>query len=434
MNIPITETADKNRPKLLVLCQLFYPELVSTGQTLTELCEALVDLGVDIEVVCGPGTLVDRKKHIPRYLEYRGIRIKRVWGTRFPKLNLFGRIINQVTFVFSAFLHLLFTTSKRPILVLTNPPFLAVTCAILKSIGIGNPYLYLIFDVYPDTVINLGILKEKSLVARMWDWLNIFTFQHAAEIIVIGRCMRDVISQKMKKYRVDDGIAKIHFIHIWSDNKLIQSALGKKNPFRESWGLENKFVISYSGNMARFNDMETIMEAVNDLHGYQDIVFLFIGEGYKKSWMIAFAKQRQLTNCQFHSYVEREQLGFSLSCAQVGLVSLAKGQEGLSVPSKTFGLMAVGIPIIAIMDKKSEIARIILEEECGIVVEPGEKTDLLNAILALYNSRQKLESMGKNALRAIETKYNLRSAAESYYNLIRNYNLYKTNNHRITSD
>lgn len=78
----------KISPKLLVLCQLFYPELVSTGQTLTELCEMLVDMGVDIEVVCGPLTYVDRESLISKYIEYYEIRISRVWGTRFSKLNI----------------------------------------------------------------------------------------------------------------------------------------------------------------------------------------------------------------------------------------------------------------------------------------------------------------------------------------------------------
>mgnify|MGYP002333275052 CR=1 FL=1 len=133
-----------NTPKLLVLCQLFYPELISTGQTLTELCEELADMGVDIKVVCGPPTIVDRKTQIPNYIEYRGIRIKRVWGTRFPKFNILGNLINQVTFAFSSFIHLLRDASKAPVLVLTNPPFLGIVCALLQMVR-KKPYIYLIF-------------------------------------------------------------------------------------------------------------------------------------------------------------------------------------------------------------------------------------------------------------------------------------------------
>jgi len=174
--------------------------------------------------------------------------------------------------------------------------------------------------------------------------------------------------------------------------------------------------------MGRFHDMETIMEAVKELNDYKDIVFLFIGEGYKKLWMMQFAEQWQLSNCQFHRYVRRELLGFSLSSSHLGLVCLSKGQEGLSVPSKTFGLLAAGVPVIAVMSEKSEIARVILEEECGLVVEPGDKDDLRKAILSLYNNREKLTYMGRNARKTIDTKYNLRSAAQEYYSLINKLN------------
>jgi glycosyltransferase involved in cell wall biosynthesis len=403
--------------ELLVLCQLFYPELVSTGQTLTELCEELAVGGVHIEVVCGPPTVMGREAKVAKHITYRGIRITHMWGTRFPKLNLLGRITNQITFAISVFLYLLFDFSKKPILVLTNPPFLAITCAVLRALRIGKRYIYLIFDVYPDTAVQLGVLKENGFISRIWNRLNTFVFKHSTALIVIGRCMRDVITAKMKTNGLNiEG--KIHNIPVWSDDRLIGSALGKVNPFLEKWNLKGKFVVGYFGNMGRFHDMETIMQAAKILSKHRDIVFLFVGEGYKKRYIIDFAKQWNLDNCQFHSYVDRQDLGFSLSSASIGLVSLAKGQEGLSVPSKTFALMAAGIPIIAIMSYASEIAKIIEEENCGTLVEPGQKEQLAKSILDFYNEREKLEIMGKNASLAIDTKYNLHEAAKKYLNII----------------
>lgn len=411
------KAAKKTSPKLLVLCQLFYPELISTGQTLTELCEELVDMGVDVEVVCGPPTIIDRKTQVPKYMEYRGIRIKRVWSTRFPKLNLFGKIINQVTFALSVFFYLFRDTSKRPILVLTNPPFLVVICGFLRMLG-GKPYIYLIFDVYPDTTIKLRMLKEKGLIVKLWNLSNKFTFKYASSIIVIGRCMQEVIRKKVGAASA----GKIHTIHVWSDDNLIQPVSRKKNPFIKKWGLEGKFAVSYSGNMGRFHDMETIMEAAKILKEYKDIVFLFIGEGHKKQWIMEFADKWKLANCQFHSYVDRENLGFSLSCAHVGLVSLAIEQEGLSVPSKTFGLMAAGVPVIAIMSSDSEIAKVVTEEDCGLVIKPGNVTDLSNALLDLYNKPERQKKMGVNARKAIDSKYNLHSAAKFYNDLVHHLN------------
>jgi len=404
-----------NSSSVLILCQLFYPELVSTGQTLTELCEVLIDLGVDIEVVCGPSTVIDRKTKVPRNLEYKGIKIKRVWGTRFPKLTFIGKFINQVTYALSVFFHLLFDFSKRPILVVTNPPFLGAICAMLRAIG-GKPYIYLVFDVYPDTAIKLGLLREKSVIAKLWDWWNRIIFKHASEVIVLGRCMREVIVNNGK--RTDSLPDKIHMIHVWSDDRLIQPTKRKENPYIRKWNLERKFIISYSGNMGRFHDMEAIMKAAKELADYKDIVFLFIGEGYKKKWMEEYANKWKLANCQFHTYVDRKDLRFSMACAHIGLVSLAACQEGLSVPSKTFGILSAGVPVIGIMSRKSEIALIIEENNCGIVVEPGNVKDLVNVILKLYTDRDLREKMGKNGRKAINKKYNLREAAMKYKHII----------------
>ncbi|MFB3897364.1 MAG: glycosyltransferase family 4 protein, partial [bacterium] len=285
------EGTNRSKPKLLVLCQVFYPELVSTGQTLTELCEVLSDLGVDIEVIAGPATIIDRKNKIPRSIEYHGMKIKRVLGTRLPKLNLLGRIANQTTYAISVFFYLIFTRSRRPILVLTNPPYLAFTCAVLRKLKIGNPYHYIIFDVFPDSAVNLGVLKANSFLVKLWDRFNIMAYKYAANIVVIGRCMREIIINKMHKYNVDY-TDKIRFIHIWSDDRLIQSVAEKKNPLIREWNLEHKFIVSYSGNMGRLHDMETIMETVKLLKDNPEIVFMFIGEGYKKAWMMKYAQQR----------------------------------------------------------------------------------------------------------------------------------------------
>jgi len=413
---------EKNQgvPKVLILCQLFYPELVSTGQTLTELCEELVDMGCNIEVVCAPPSVINSQESIPKYIEYHSIRIRRVWATAFPKLNLIGRIVNQLTYAISVFFYLLFDKTKRPILVLTNPPFLAFFCALLRKLKIGNPYIYLLFDVYPDTAINLGVLKSDSFLSKLWEWINKVSFKYASKIIVIGRCMQDVIKSKMHKYTIDTN--KVQMIHVWSDDRLIKSKKNEINPFIKNWGLEGKFFALYAGNMGRFHDMETIMEAVRELSGFENIVFLFVGEGHKKSFIKDFANKWNLTNCQIHSYVKREELGDLLSCADVGLVSLLEGQEGLSVPSKTFGLMSAGVPVIAIMSEKAEIARVVVEENCGIVVKPGDAKALVKVIIDLYDNKQKLHEMSENARKAIDTKYNINKAAELYMKIIEELN------------
>lgn len=400
---------------ITVLSQLYYPELISTGQIMTELCEDLAKKGCHVRVICAPPTLVDQKSQISKTMVVNNVSIQRVWSTRFPKLSFYGKLINHLSFFIAIFFNLVLSRQKSIRIVFTNPPFLAIIPALLRFFG-GSPFIYTIYDVYPDTANHLGVLSAKNPITWIWRKLNQFVYSQASYIVVIGRCMEGVIKKELSTTQQN----KLRRIHIFNDEKqLIKSIPNlKKNPLIERWNLKNKFVISYSGNMGRFHDMETIMSVVELLQPYEDIVFLFIGEGYKKKQIMKFAAEKNLKNCQFHGYVDREELGASLSLAQIGLVSLLKNQVGLSVPSKAMGLMAAGVPIVGILPKQSEIALIINEEACGYVCDNGAVADVKKSLLALYNDAKLQQEMSERGRKALCEKYSLNAAANAYKDLI----------------
>ncbi|MFT5170723.1 MAG: glycosyltransferase involved in cell wall biosynthesis, partial [Candidatus Marinamargulisbacteria bacterium] len=385
--------------ELLLISQLFYPELVSTGQTLTEICEVLSEKGVKIEVLCGHPTLVSQKR-VKRKMTYKGITIKRVFSTRFPKIFFWGKLINHITFTVSIFLRLLFAKKNRPIIVLTNPPFLAFVCALAKKIR-GLKLVYLIFDVYPETAIKCGLLNESGFIAKTWKACNQFIFANSEKIIVIGRCMQSVIKKQVPANQHH----KITYIHMWCDDPAIQKSFQSENPFAKKWGLRKKNTLMYSGNMGRFHDMESIMEAARILQTNEKFEFVFVGEGHKKKAAMTFAKTHGLKNCQFHSYVSRKQLGHLLASADVGLVSLLPSQEGLSVPSKSFGLMAAGTPILGILPEKSEISLIVKAEGCGWIVPPRQPKKLARVISEIFEDPVILKDKGLNGKIAIKKTY-----------------------------
>ena len=401
--------------RLNVLCQLFYPELISTGQPLTELCEVLSDKDNAINVFCGPPTL-SKGLSAKRSMTHHGIHIQRLWSTRFSKLFFLGKLLNHLTFTLSCCLWLLkqiITRSKTPVLVLTNPPMLAFCCAIARRLG-GPPFIYLIFDVYPETAIALQVLNKHGFLARLWRFGNRYAYQQAASIVVIGRCMKQIIAPQL----TPDQAKKLTHIHVWADDTHIQSGHSTQNPYLQKWGLDDKFVCLYSGNMGRFHDMETIMEAATQLRDHDRIRFVFVGEGHKKAWAMAIAKDRNLTHCQFHGYVPRADLPYSLGCASVGLVSLCSEQVGLSVPSKSYGLLAAGVPIVGILPKDSEIALIIQEHGCGQVIQPGHSDALAKCLIQLSETPQSVQEMRKKANACIQAHYTLNKAAETYKPII----------------
>ena len=400
------------KPSVLILCQLFYPELVSTGQTMTELAEKLSEMGAKVEVLAGPPTVVDTSTKIKRSIYYKGIHVRRVRGTRFPKLSLIGKLINQISYAAFSFFELLQDGKRTPLLVLTNPPFLGVIAAFLKIVK-RRRYIYLIFDVYPETAEILGVIRKDGLVARIWTAFNRLVISNADEVVVIGRCMSELIKNKMRSAR-----DKVTVINMWSDDELIGSTSGRSNPFISKWGLNGKFVIGYSGNIGRFHDMETIMEAARLLNGEPDVLFLIIGEGYKKKWCVDFVREHMLENVKFMTYVDRKDLGFALSTFHIGLTCLERGQEGLSVPSKTYGMMAARVPVIAVMSDFSEIARMLKEENCGFVVSQGKSEKLVSSILKLKNDQDIRATMSENAIISIHKKYNLAKSSGDFLKLI----------------
>ncbi len=392
--------------KATLCCQLFYPEMVSTGQTLTELAEVLSDMGVQLDVLCGPATVLKQTQRIPNTLSYHGIDIRRVWGTTFSKLSLVGRVINQVTYTLSMFWALLWDKKRTPLVVLTNPPFLGIVCALISRLY-ARPMIYVIFDVYPETAIACGLIDKNSLIAKMWRTLNQFCFHTSRSIVVLGRCMKTVIEAQLCK----NDLPKLHHIHMWTDDNLLRKAPHIPNIFRKKWGLEDTFVLLYSGNMGRFHDMETFIKSAEIL---ADVSFVFVGEGQKKQWCEHYAATKNLKNCQFHSYVKRDELPDLMGMADIGLVSLLPAQVGLSVPSKTFGLMAAGVPIVAVMPETSEIALILTENHCGSVIEPGNINGFIKAINSLRDDPEKRHLWGKAGKELINKKYSLAAAAEAY--------------------
>ncbi len=191
------------------------------------------------------------------------------------------------------------------------------------------------------------------------------------------------------------------------------------NPCIGEWGLEEKFVVSYMGNMGRFHDLETIMEAARLLKDDASMAFVLAGDGHKKKWVHQYVDDYHLTSCHLHSYIDSERYPRALACAHVGLVSLSAGQEGLSVPSKSFAFMAAGIPLVAVMPAECEIARIIEEEGCGVVVRPGDAEGLAAVLRELERDRARVEEMGVRARQAIDRRYNMKEAAKAYLEMVR---------------
>jgi colanic acid biosynthesis glycosyl transferase WcaI len=214
--------------------------------------------------------------------------------------------------------------------------------------------------------------------------------------------------------------SKIAIIHNWTDDQEILPVPHSSNHLRNEWGLENKFVVGYSGNLGRAHEFDTLLEAARQLHDREDIVFLFIGSGHHFARLRVLVDEFRIAKqFQFRPYQARKDLKNSLGVADVHWLSLRPELEGLIVPSKFYGIAAAGRPTIAVTAADGEIGRLVEEHQCGVQANPGDGGALAATIKRLADDTSKIDEMGRRARSLIDTTYSRVRAVDRWDELLR---------------
>jgi colanic acid biosynthesis glycosyl transferase WcaI len=395
--------------RILILHQFFYPDHSAVSQLMTDLAESLVERGVAVTAVAGRGRY-NGGERFSRREEYKGIKIERAWATSYGKGTVAGRLCDYLTFYVGATWRLLRVERHDILLALTQPPLIGLMGLLVGRLR-GMRAVALVQDVYPDVAIALGTIKRRSLSARFFDWLNRRALQGMDRIIVLSECMRERIEAKVG----DERSTRIDIIHNWADGEMIKPlASGEQNLFTEQHGLENHFVLIFSGNFGLVNEFQTVLEAAQILRERTDIIFLFIGDGVKGGDIRKFKETHLLDNIRMLPYQPRAQLRLSLAAGGAHLVTLAAGLAGLSVPSKTYAILAAGRPVLFVGDSSSAIARLIAETNCGAVVSSGESNQLAQVIADWAANPGKLAELGGRGRSLFEARFERQHAITAY--------------------
>jgi glycosyltransferase involved in cell wall biosynthesis len=272
----------------------------------------------------------------------------------------------------------------------------------------------IIHDLYPDIAVNMGYLRNDSLVTLLWNKINQKIYEAASFIVVLGRDVQRRIQDQVPAEQHE----KVKFIPNWADPELICPVDQSRSPFITELGLDGKFLVQYSGNMGLAHDMETIIEAARALSDNEDINFVLIGGGGKLAKIKKMVENYGLKNVCFLPYQPRESLKYSLCASHISLISLERGAEGLSVPSKLYGIMASGRPIIAIMPSNTEVALTLNEYQCGFISPPKDVDSLVSKINWMRENDVEREAMGKRAYKAFLDNFTVKRCAGQYYDLI----------------
>lgn len=394
--------------RVIILNQFFYPDHSATGQLMTDLAESLVEQGVEVTALSGRGRY-NGGESLSLSEEYKGVRIRRAWATSFGKGSLFGRLADYLSFYLGASRTLLRLPRHDIVMALTTPPLIGLIALIIGRLR-DMRVVSLVQDVYPDVAVALGSLKKRNPATRLLDALNRFVLRKSDRIVVLGECMRERVAAKVGAENAD----RIDVIHNWADGEEIRPLEGEENPFSMRHNLNGKFVILFSGNLGRVNEFETVLRSALTLRDRADIIFLFIGEGARASEIQTFSEAHNLGNIRMLPYEPRENLRYSLAAGHASLVTLADGLAGLSVPSKTYGILAAGRPILFVGDAQSSVARIVRDNNCGEIISSGDSDRLAQVITDWASDKEKLSRLNHAAREAFGKHFDRARAVNAY--------------------
>jgi colanic acid biosynthesis glycosyl transferase WcaI len=393
------------RPRVLVLNQYYWPGVEATAHLLAELCEALAD-EFDLTVVTGmvagaaePGRLVRRE-----------VEILRVGSTAYDRSRLVLRAANYLSYLALSLWEGLKVERPDVVLCMTDPPVIA-DVALLLARRFRVPLVVVSQDVFPEVAIALKRLDNPALV-RMLRLATRAYLQRADRVVAIGDTMRDRLITKGAQPR------RIAVIPNWTDTSDLEPRPRDSNWAREH-GLDDKFVVMHSGNIGHAQDLDTLIRSATFLRDLERLRIVLIGGGARRDQLKALAKVLETEHVLFKGYQPREVLADSLSAADVHVVGLARGLSGYVVPSRLYGVLAVGRPVIASAEADSETARAVTTVGCGVVVPPGRPELLAREIRRAYGGELALAAMGARGREWVASEADRDVAVDRYRRLLR---------------
>lgn len=355
----------------------------SAGFLFIDIVNAFAEAGHKVTLFAG---------QVEEYNNPLSANVKVVKSPAYDKRTVLFRLVSWLKFSMTYAVHLIICKKPNVILVVTNPPIAPlITYFIAKKRGI--PYYILVYDLYPETLIQTNLIHKNSLIVKLWKNKNLGVFGGSEKVFTLSESMRKAVS-----VYVDAN--KIKVIPNWVDINYIKPIPREENPFISQHELENKKIVLYSGNMGFTHDLESLIEAARLLQNHDDILFVLIGDGGKRIKLIDMARKYILSNVKFLPYQDKDNFPMAMAAADIGIVTLGTGAEGISVPSKAYVNMAAGVCLLAIAPKESELSRLVETHNLGKVCAPECPNVLARTIEELIENEDLLLSYKNNSRKA----------------------------------
>jgi colanic acid biosynthesis glycosyl transferase WcaI len=378
------------------------------------LCEELVKLGHEVTVLTTvphypSGRVPDAYRWWKnRFSEENGVKVVRVGLPSVDRSKLAARLYQFVAFqvgVTQAGLHRDFDV------LLTHTPALEVWLPFVYFSTLRHkPVVYSVHDIYPDVGINLGVFRNR-LVIKAVGWLESYCLKRAKRVRILSKSFAPNLLKK--------GVAesKLALIYDWVDREAVRP-LPRENSFAVEYGLVNRFVVLYAGNIGSVQGLNSVVEAAKLVADDSEICFVFVGDGAGRNILVEKTRQLGLSNVRFISYQPRERMPEIFSTGDISLVTLRKGTGFGALPSKTYQILSSGRPVIASVDEGSDTWDLIERAAAGLCVTPENPSKLAEAILTLRQDKDLRERLGRNGRIWAERHHSSQSAAKQFEKLL----------------
>lgn len=404
--------------KVLMLKAYYEPEIAAGIYLASELVEDMSKEGIRVDVYTpmptrGIDENVRRKynKEKKKEVLHKGQAVIHRFGLWREGTHNIGRAFRYV--VQNIIEIWIGITKKYDILLLgSTPPTNGVMGAIIKKIR-RKRFIYVIDDMFPDSLVAAKITKEGSILYRIGRWMEKVTYRNADDIIVISDNMKQRVSEK--------GVSaeKVYVVYNWIDENVIKPIERQNNTLFTELELDEKlFYVTYAGNLGHSQNIEVILRAAERLKN-TTIEFLIFGEGSQKEQLKKMLAERQLTNIRLLPLQPYERVSEVYSLGDVSIVTCYPGTGKTALPSKTWSIMAAGRPVIASFDKASDMERIIVESKAGLFADADDDKRLSECIMELYQNPERCRKMGQSAQKFVQENIARSVSTKRYCDIIK---------------
>jgi glycosyltransferase involved in cell wall biosynthesis len=393
------------RAKVLVLNQYYWPGVEATAQLLAQLCEALAE---DYDVTVVTGHLYGHE--LPAEEVRNGVRIVRVRSTAYERSQIHLRAANYASYLGDTVLTALRGGRPDLVLCMTDPPIVGdVGLVVARRFGV--PLLVISQDVFPEIAERLKRL-EHPLVLGVLRQLVALYLRRADRVVAIGDTMKRRLEQKGAP------ADRVTVIPNWVDTSELEPQ-PRHNVWSAEQAVDDAFVVMHSGNVGHAQDLDTLVRAATFLRDLDRLRILVVGFGARYGELTDLAERLEVTDTiRFLGYQPRERLSLSLSSADLHYVGLARGLAGYVVPSRLYGILAVGRPVLVSADADSETVRLVQDVGCGVVLPPGRPELVAGVIRDIVEGRLSLEGMGERGREWVEREADREVAFGRYRRLV----------------